>query len=129
MAIEDRAGVILAAIRTANGAVALVMPEVFARRMTSNVNARGVAYYPYRLFGIRTVLIGLDLVTLSGASRRRALQQAVVIHGVDTLSAAKAGMNAEVDRKFAATTTVISAINTVLAAIALVGMRSRAKKA
>lgn len=124
MAIGDRARVTLAAIRTVNGAVALVAPALFARRMTSNVSARSVAYYPYRLFGIRTLLIGLDLVTLTGTSRRRALQQAVVIHGVDTLSAAKAGADGEVDRRFAATTVAVSAANTILAAIALGKERS-----
>lgn len=126
MAKTDRARVALATIRTVNGAAALVAPAVFARRMTADANARAVASYPYRLFGIRTVILGLDLLLLKGESRERALQQAVVIHGVDTLSAVKAGAGGEVDFKFAVTTTCISAVNTLLAALALAGARAKA---
>jgi hypothetical protein len=94
--------------------------------MTKGANASPVAYYPHRLFGIRTLLLGLDLLMLTGRSRERALQQAVAIHGVDTLSAVKSGARAEVALKFAITTTCISAVNTLLAAAALAGARSTA---
>jgi hypothetical protein len=119
MNIGDRARTVLAVVRIVNGGLALVMPAKFACRMTSDRKASTVAYYPYRLFGIRTVLLGLDLFTHNRQPRHRALRQAVIIHGVDTLSAVKAGVDAEVERRFVAATTTISAVNTSLAAIAL----------
>ena len=119
MDIGDRARTVLAAVRMVNGGLALVAPAEFARRMTSDRRASTVARYPYRLFGIRTVLLGLDLLTQDRRPRHRALRQAVIIHGVDTLSAVRAGVDAEVERRFVVATTIMSAVNTSLAAIAL----------
>lgn len=119
MQTADVARLTLAAIRTTNGVLALLAPGVFTRRMGADAATDGPARYPLRLFGIRTVLIGADLVLLSGPARRRALQEGVVIHASDTVSAVFAGVRGEVPRRFAFTAAGISATNTALAGLAL----------
>jgi hypothetical protein len=121
MQAADRARIALAAIRTANGVAGLVVPAAMARRMGANPDVNGAPLYPLRLFGIRTVLLGVDLLLLSGEQRRRALRAGLIIHATDTLSAITAGVRKEVPAQFAVTATAISATNTVLAAVALRG--------
>jgi hypothetical protein len=111
----------LALIRLANGALGLLAPGILTRRLGAPAGAQAVAFYPFRLFGIRTVLLGLDLLTLRGPGLERAVKMAVVIHASDTISAATGGLRHEVPRKTALMTTAISALNTALAVTALRG--------
>jgi len=69
------------------------------------------------MFGIRTVVLGVDLLALSGASLRRALGQAI-IHASDTATAAALGLSGRVRRPWAIALTLISAANTGLAVTA-----------
>jgi hypothetical protein len=121
MSASDRARLALAGIRTVNGVLALFAPAVLARRMGANPPGRGPTLYPLRLFGIRTVLLGIELAVVTGDPRRRALQAGLLIHASDTLSAGIAGLRREVPPRFALTATAISAVNTGLAAVALAG--------
>lgn len=117
----DVARTALATVRIVNGAAALVAPELLLRQLGAERGTRPVGVYPFRMFGVRTVLIGVDLLTLRGEQRRRAVRTAVLIHAGDTLAAAVAGIRGELPRKAAITTTAISATNTVLAATAALG--------
>jgi hypothetical protein len=117
----DRARTVLAGIRIANGAVALLAPHVLLRRLGVDSGLGRSGVYPFRMFGIRTVLIGLDLLTLRGDELRRATRLAVVIHASDTVSAATAGIRGDLPRKAAVVTTLISAGNTALAVVAARG--------
>ena len=119
MQAADRARIALAAIRTVNGLAGLLVPAAMARRLGANPAVNGAALYPLRLFGIRTVLLGADLLLLTGQERRRALREGLVIHATDTLSAIVAGSRREVPTRFAVAATAISATNTALAAVAL----------
>ena len=74
--------------------------------------------YGLRMFGIRTVVLGVDLLALSGASLRRALGQAIIIHASDTATAAALGLSGRVRRPWAIALTLISAANTGLAVTA-----------
>ncbi|MGW4485942.1 hypothetical protein ACWEOE_19125 [Amycolatopsis sp. NPDC004368] len=67
------------------------------------------------MFGIRTLILGFDLLLVRGHRRDTLLKQAILIHGVDTLAAFYAGQKAEISPKAAKLTTTISAINTALA--------------
>jgi uncharacterized protein YjeT (DUF2065 family) len=107
----------LAAIRIVNGALALVAPQVLVRR-TSTDPTTTAPNYAFRMFGIRTVVVGLDLLTLTGPAQERARTQAVIIHATDTASALLGGLRGEVPPRIARTTVAISALNTVLAVIA-----------
>jgi len=107
----------LAAVRLFNGTTALFVPELLLRRLGVDPKVDRSGGYPFRMFGIRTILIGADLLLLRGRERRRATRLAVVIHATDTISAAAAGLRGDLPRKAAVATTLISAGNTALAVI------------
>ena len=126
MSASDVARVTLAGVRFFNGAGSLLAPEAFARRMGAEPGAEGPSVHVWRMFGIRTALIALDLLSRDQAVRRHALRVALLIHVSDTVSAARAGLAGQVPRKTAVVTTGISAVNVVLAAIASAEARRRA---
>jgi hypothetical protein len=107
----------LAAVRLFNGTSALFVPELLLRRLGADPEVDRSGGYPFRMFGIRTILLGADLLLLRGPERRRATRLAVVIHATDTISAATAGLRGDLPRKAAVVTTLISAGNTALAII------------
>lgn len=108
----------LAGVRLVNGTLGLLAPTFLLKRLGTDPALDGSGVYPFRMFGIRTVLIGADLLLLDGEERRRATRMAVVIHASDTLSAACAGWRGHLPRRVAVLTTAISATNTALAVIA-----------
>lgn len=109
---------ILAGVRIVNGTLGLLAPELLLRRLGTDLSRDRSGIYPFRMFGIRTVLIGADLLVLHGEQRRRATRLAILIHASDTVAAATAGVRGDLPRKAAVTTTLISAGNTVLAILA-----------
>jgi hypothetical protein len=113
----------LAGIRVVNGAVALITPGIIIGRFGESPSDDNAAVYGLRMFGVRTVLIGFDLFTLSGAPLRRALGQAVIIHASDTATAASLGVAGRVRPRTAVPLTLISAINTCLAVTAYLAAR------
>lgn len=115
---RDHARTALAVIRIVNGTVALVAPGLILRRLGTDAGREPTAVYPLRMFGVRTVLIGADLLLLRGEQRDRALRAAILIHATDTLSALTAGLRRELPPRAAALTTLISAGNTALAVTA-----------
>ncbi len=118
----DVARKILATIRTINGAAGLLAPEALLGRLGVDAKDRS-GTYPFRMFGIRTILIGLDLVLLTGAELRRAEKLAVLIHASDTISAGITTVRGDLPRKQGLVATAISAVNTGLAVIAWKGGR------
>jgi hypothetical protein len=117
LSLADSARIALAGIRIYNGATGLLKPEKLARRLDVE-EAAGPMGYPFRMFGIRTILIGLDLLSHDPAVRRHALRAAVVVHASDTASAVITGIKGGLPRRSAVLTTAISATNTVLAVVA-----------
>jgi hypothetical protein len=109
----------LATIRIVNGALALVAPEVLMGRLGVDTSRDRSGSYPFRMFGIRTVLIGADLLLLSGAELRRAERLALLIHASDTVSASVTTLRGDLQLKHGLVATAISATNTVLAVAAL----------
>ena len=108
----------LAGVRIVNGSVALITPSVIISRFGESPDDDNAAIYGLRMFGIRTVVLGADLLTLSGAPLRRALKQAIIIHASDTATAAALGLSGRVRPPWAITLTLISAANTGLAVTA-----------
>lgn len=113
----------LALIRILNGAAGLLAPEKLLARLGVDTTTDRAGTYPFRMFGIRTVLIGLDLLLLRGAELRRAEKLAVLIHATDTVSAAVTAARGDLPRKQGLVAVVISAINTALAVTAWKGGR------
>ena len=105
----------LAAIRLFNGGTALFAPEQLARRLGADPQANGAVIYALRIFGIRTVMIGAELLVLRGEALDRSLRKGVLIHASDTVAAAAAGAKGYLPPRTAALTTLISTVNTGLA--------------
>jgi hypothetical protein len=116
--VRSYAHVALGVIRTVNGSAALLVPEAMARQAGVDPAANPAAPYVLRLFGVRTVLIGLELLRSDGAARRSALDRGVLIHASDTASAAAAGALGQLPPAAARKAVAISALNTVLAVVA-----------
>ena len=116
--VSNTARVALAGVRLFNGGAALVAPRMFAQRLGRESDADGAAVHVLRMFGVRTVLIGLDLLSRDPAVRRHALRFSVLIHGSDTVSAAMAGLNRQLPARAAKLATAVSAANVLLALLA-----------
>jgi hypothetical protein len=117
VAIPDYARVLLACIRLLNGALALLAPGFLARQIGVDPDANPGVVYVFRMFGIRTVLVGAELLQPRGPRRDEALQRAVLIHASDTVAAFLASMNSQFP-KSGRGIVAISALNTLLAIIA-----------
>jgi hypothetical protein len=113
---RDFARWLLAAIRILNGGAGLFFPDALAHRLGIDPEQNPGALYFIRLFGVRTVVIGADL--LRSERRADALREAVLIHGSDTLAAGIAAFSGRLPAKVGLSITLISALNTVLALLA-----------
>jgi hypothetical protein len=123
--VPDSARFALAGVRLFNGGAALVVPRMFAKRVGTEADADGAAVHVLRMFGIRTVLIALDLLSRDPNVRRHALRVSVLIHASDTASAAMAGLSRQLPPKAAKLATAVSAVNVALALIASKEVRKR----
>jgi hypothetical protein len=112
---------LLAGIRIANGGAALFAPRLVARRAGSE-DPHPTTLYALRLFGVRTVLIGIDLLRRDGPVRRNALNAALIVHASDTLAAFASGREG-VPARHARMLQAISGLNTILAVTARFGGR------
>lgn len=77
------------------------------------------------MFGIRTVLIGLDLLSSDDKVRERAVRVAPLIHCSDTIGAVVAGVHGDLPKRSAVLATAISVINVVLSVLARRSLPSR----
>jgi hypothetical protein len=127
MGRRDIARATLACVRIFNGAVGLFAPGKMAENLGGALGEDKRFGYPARMFGIRTLVLGADLLTLKAddPSARRILRQAVLIHATDTAAVAYAGARGELRGKAAKLTVAISAVNTVLAVISLLTAKPR----
>ncbi len=124
----NAARIVLAGVRLVNGTVSLFAPATFARKLGIDPEKNGPAIYALRLFGVRTILIGSDLLSRNPEVRARALRVAVRVHLSDTIAAATAAGSRQLPAKGAKTAVITSSLNTVLALIArraMPGPRSR----
>jgi hypothetical protein len=117
----------LAAIRIVNGLLALVAPSLIIERFGEDPDKDAAAVYGLRLFGVRTVLIGADLIKQRGEPLEHSIKQAVLIHASDTLTAASLGTSKRIRPQMAVPLTLISAVNTALAVASWLHARREAK--
>ena len=109
---------VLAAIRFVNGSLALFAPSKLARRLDVDTKeSPGILYFE-RMFGIRTILIALDLVTGDAEQTRRAIRTGRIIHASDATAAALAGLSGNLKTRPAVMTVAISLVNLLLASVA-----------
>ena len=117
MAVHDLARVLLACIRLLNGGLALVAPGFLAHQIGVDPDANPGITYVFRMFGIRTVLVGAELLVQTGERRNEALRRAVVMHASDTVAAFLATQSPQFPKR-SQIIVWISALNTALAVIA-----------
>jgi hypothetical protein len=117
----------LGGIRIVNGTLGLLAPAVIQKRLGDAAPDRNAAaIYGLRLFGIRTVLIGADLIRLRGRDLDRALWAAPIIHASDTATVLALQRNKQLSPERARPLALISGVNTLLAVTAyLASRRSR----
>jgi hypothetical protein len=114
---REYARILLANIRILMGGLALLAPGFLAQRIGVDPDASPGTLYVFRMFGIRTVLIGAELFTRSRERRAEALRRAVLIHASDTLAAFLATRSGQFPKGGRAIVW-ISAFNTFLALVA-----------
>jgi hypothetical protein len=115
---HDYARIALAGIRLFNGIAALFAPGALARRLGVDPGSNPAALYVLRLFGVRTVLIGAQLLLRDDGLRAHSLRIAPVIHALDATAAVIAGVQRQLPPRAAATAALISTTNVVLAIVA-----------
>jgi len=84
------------------------------RRLQIDPVTQPAMRYPLRMFGVRTVLIGADLLRKAGPDRRHAELLAPIVHGTDTVSAFLALRRGDLPQHAGTVATAISAANLVL---------------
>src|SRR5918994_1506439 len=116
--VHEYARITLSAIRLFNGTAALFAPAALVRRLGVDPEANPAALYALRMFGVRTVLIGAQLLLRNGGLRAHSLRVAPVVHVLDAAAAMIAGAQGQLPRRAATTAALISTVNTVLAVVA-----------
>lgn len=124
-ASHDLARILLGCIRLFNGGVGLLAPQLLARNIGIDPDQVPGGLYVFRMFGIRTVLIGADLLFATGQRRDDAINRAPIIHASDTIAAGIAAMSGKLPGRAGLTITAISFVNTLLALYARKGLDSR----
>jgi hypothetical protein len=123
--LRERSHLILGGIRLFNGLVALLSPESAARRLGTDPEANPAPVYPLRVFGVRTVILGAELLVGDAETRRRSMKLGMAIHASDTVAAATGGIRGQLPPRVAALTTAISSVNTALAILGSIPPRGR----
>jgi hypothetical protein len=121
----DLPRVLLAGVRLTMGTAGLLAPGLVIRRLDIDPAAQPGMRYPLRMFGIRTVLIGADLLAGNGRRREHAERVAPVVHGSDTVSAFLAWRRGDLPGRAGGMATAISAVNLALSLGNLAAQRRR----
>lgn len=98
--------------------VALTAPSKFLRIVGLDPEHDKAATYFLRMFGIRTIFLGLQLLIGEGEDRDQAVRRAVYIHAADTGAAVFAGATGALPARTAISGALTSSVNTVLSLIA-----------
>ena len=114
----------LGVVRVVNGALGLAAPALIIRRFGDEAPAGNpAAVYGLRLFGIRTLLIGVDLLGGRGAALDHAVRAAPIIHASDTATVLALQRSKQLAPELARPLALISGTNTVLALTAFLTAR------
>jgi len=97
---------------------ALFAPEFFIRRLGLDPKVNAAMIYPFRMFGIRTIIVGAELLLPAGEVRTHAQRMAILIHGSDALTALIARLSGQLPPRQANITVAISTTNFFLSLLA-----------
>lgn len=110
----------LAAIMLVNGTLAVAAPSFLVRRLGVEPSRQSGMLYVFRMFGVRTIFLAIDLVRRPD-QRSRSMQEGIVVHSTDASAAVVAGLLGQLPLRPALMVAGISTVNTILA---VVGSRS-----
>lgn len=113
----------LGLLRLTFGSLALAAPDRLVARVEGPGADSPAGVYAFRMFGIRTVLIGRTLLRGSGPELDRALAEAPLIHAADTVTATLLTLSGRVPRRTGLSLMAVSGLNTALAVAARRGQR------
>ena len=116
--VSDWARIALACIRLFNGTVALLAPRLLIRQLGLDLEANAAMVYPFRMFGIRTIVVGAQLLLPAGEVRANAQRLALLIHTSDALTALSAAISGQLPRRQGTIAFLISSTNVALALLA-----------
>lgn len=105
----------LGAVRLTTGTLGLFAPQILVQRFGKSTQNEVAAAYAFRLFGVRTIILGVELLLMKGQAREQAVKLAPIIHGSDTLAALIAARQGNLPKAAGLSLVGISAINTALA--------------
>ncbi|HZA16106.1 MAG TPA: hypothetical protein VE645_04295 [Pseudonocardiaceae bacterium] len=74
---------LLAGVRLANGTTGLVAPQLLIRRIDPAQAVSPAGIYAFRLFGVRTMFLGAELLIRRDAQLQHGLREGLVIHASD----------------------------------------------
>jgi hypothetical protein len=111
----ERARLLLGIIRLINGVLGILAPGFLVSRLGGDPAMNPSALYAFRLFGVRTVLLAVELLMADGPLGDHVRRTAVVVHAADTTAAALGAWRRELPPRAAIMTVVISGANTALA--------------
>jgi hypothetical protein len=97
------------------GTLGLFAPKVLINRLDPGSEPSPAAIYAFRLFGVRTILLGSELLIRPEAEVQRALRQGVIIHASDLMTIVLLGASGKVPRNSAVLTSLISGANVAMA--------------
>jgi hypothetical protein len=118
------ARIALGAVRIAAGTTGLLAPAMIINRFgEGDPRENPAAVYGLRLFGIRTILIGADLLRLHGRDLDHALRVAPLIHASDTATVLTLQRHKQLSPERARPLALISGHNPVLAVTAYLATR------
>jgi hypothetical protein len=115
--LRTSARLVLASIRLLNGSIALCLPGLITRQLRAAPEEQPAAQYALRMFGIRTILLAIDLFRPAGPVRDRAIRMAPIIHATDTIAATLAARSRTIPAGAGKGIITISAINTLLSLV------------
>jgi hypothetical protein len=119
---------LLGAVRIVNGAATLFVPVDFARRQGVDPGANPAAIYVLRMFGVRTLVIGAQLLLLEDEELEAVVRTAPLIHATDVVAAAMGGLSGQLPRSTAKKAVLISSVNTLLALLSNTGRKPKRKR-
>ena len=123
-----KARYVLGAVRLFNGAATLFATRPFGKRLGVDPDTSPAAVYALRLFGVRTIYIGAELLFARGDHLRDAVAIAPAVHVSDTVSAILAGTSGQLPKKAAWTAAVISSVNVLLSLLAWSSPKPRRRR-
>ena len=116
--VSDYARIALGCVRLFNGCAALFVPELLIRRLGLDARSNAAMVYPFRMFGIRTIIIGAELLLPNGEVRAHAQRMALLIHASDALTAIVARVRGQLPARQGTIAVLISTTNVVLSLLA-----------